>query len=162
MSAYIKFANIAKGDSQAGDHSGDKGWIVLSSVNFGTNRNITTPTGGGTTREAAKPTVNEVIINKLMDSTSSNWLQESLTGSKAGTAVIELVQAGSAKLQTYLTVTLTNTMVSGYNVTSSGDRPVEQITLNFTKIEFKYTPYDDTGTPGTPTSATYDISKGTP
>ena len=47
MSAYIKFANIAKGDSQAQDHSGDAGWINLLSVSFGTTRSIKTPTGAG-------------------------------------------------------------------------------------------------------------------
>jgi type VI secretion system secreted protein Hcp len=162
MSAYIKFANIAKGDSQAQDHSGDAGWINLLSVSFGTTRSIKTPTGAGVTREAAKPDVSEIVVTKTMDSTSPSWLQESLTGSKAGTAVIDLVQTGAKKLQTYLTVTLTNVLVSGYQVSSSGDRPTESVTLNFTKIEFKYTPYDDSGAPGTPTSATYNIATGTP
>ena len=54
-----------------------------------------------------------------------------------------LVETGEGQLETYLTIKLTNTMISGYSFSSGGDRPSESISLNFTKIEYTYQGYDD-------------------
>jgi type VI secretion system secreted protein Hcp len=48
-------------------------------------------------------------------------------------------------------------MLSGYSVSSGGDKPTESISLNFTKIETKITPQKDDGTPGTAYPVTYDL-----
>jgi type VI secretion system secreted protein Hcp len=160
MSAYIKIEAIKKGDANAKGHEGDKGWIDIDSIQFGSNRNIATPVGASSKREASAPSISEIVITKRMDSTSPLLFQESLVG-KGGKVEIHLVRTGSDKLETYLEITLTNTLVSGFSVSSGGDRPTESITLNFTKIEFKYTPFDDTHTAGTPTSSSYDLAAGT-
>ena len=44
---------------------GYEGWIQLQSAQLGTNRNITTPTGRGTNREASAPATQEIVITKL-------------------------------------------------------------------------------------------------
>ena len=44
------------------------------------------------------------------------------------------------------------------SIDSSGDRPIETIRLNFTKIEVKYTPYDDAHKPMSPMIASYDLA----
>ncbi|MDA1073591.1 MAG: type VI secretion system tube protein Hcp, partial [Proteobacteria bacterium] len=38
----------------------------------------------------------------------------------------------------YLTVELTDAIVSSYSASSGGDRPSESFSLNFTKIMYKY------------------------
>jgi type VI secretion system secreted protein Hcp len=49
-------------------------------------------------------------------------------------------------------------IIDGYSVSSGGDRPSESISMNFTKIEYKYTPFDDQHKAGTPVPVTYDLA----
>ena len=160
MSAYLKYAAIKKGESIAKGHEGDKGWIEIGSLQLGVGRGISSPVGTSSKREASAPNISEVVVTKLQDSTSPLFFQEACVG-KAVVANIDLVETGSDQLNTYLEITLTNTMVSGYSVSSGGDRPSESITLNFTKIEYKYTPYDDQHKAGTPVTVTYDLATAT-
>jgi type VI secretion system secreted protein Hcp len=142
MAAYLKYGTTIKGESLAEGHKGSDGWIEIGSVNWGCGRGIRTPVGGSGKREASAPSVSEVTVTKLMDSTSPLLAQEALIG-KAVEATIELVETGEGKLETFLTLKLTNTLISGYSMASGGDRPSESMTLNFTKIEYTYQGYDD-------------------
>jgi len=143
MAAYLKYGTTIKGESLAEGHKGTDGWIEINSVQWGVGRGISTPVGAASKREASAPNVSEVVVTKLMDSTSPLLAQEALIG-KAVTATIDLVETGSDQLNTYLTLELTNTMISGYSMSSGGGRPSESLSLNFTKIVFTYQGYDDT------------------
>jgi type VI secretion system secreted protein Hcp len=142
MAAYLKFGTTIKGESLAEGHKGSDGWIEVSSVQWGCGRSISTPVGSSAKREADAPTITEVTVTKLMDSTSPLLVQEALKG-PAEEATIELVETGENKLETFLTVKLTNAMISNYSMASGGERPSETLNLNFTKIEFTYQGYDD-------------------
>ena len=157
MAAYLNYGAIKKGESLAKGHEGSKGWIEVGSVQFGVGRGISTPVGTSSKREASAPKVSEIVVTKLMDSTSPLLFQEALIG-KAVKAQVDLVETGSDQLNTYLELTLTNAMISGYSTSSGGDRPSESISINFTKIEYKYTPYDDQHKAGTPVPVTYDLT----
>jgi type VI secretion system secreted protein Hcp len=139
MAAYLKYGDTFKGESLAEGH---KGWIEIHSVQWGCGRTISTPVGGSSKREACSPQVNEVTISKQMDSTSPLLAQEALVG-KAVDATIELVETDANQLETFLSIKLTNAMVSGYSMASSGTRPNESLSLNFTKIEYTYSGFDD-------------------
>jgi type VI secretion system secreted protein Hcp len=141
MAAYLKYGTIL-GESMATGHLGSAGWIEIGSVQWGAGRAISTPVGASSKREASAPSISEVTVTKMMDSTSPLLAQEALIG-KAVTANIELVETGSDQLNTFLTINLTNCMISGYSMSSGGDRPSESLSLNFTKIEFIYQGYDD-------------------
>ena len=52
---------------------------------------------------------------------------------------------------------LTNTLVSSYSCSSGGDKPMESVSLNFTKFEYKYITRDAKGSP-TPKTASYDLA----
>jgi len=41
---------------------------------------------------------------------------------------------------------------------SGGDRPSESVSISFTKLEYKFIPYDDKNKAGTPISVSYDLS----
>jgi type VI secretion system secreted protein Hcp len=69
-------------------------------------------------------------------------MQEALVG-VGQPCEIHLVETGADKLEIYLTVKLTNCLVSGYSMSSGGDRPSESLSINFTKIEYTYQGYDD-------------------
>ena len=161
MAAYLKYGEI-KGESLATGHKGSDGWIEIGSVQWGCGRSIATPVGTSSKREASAPNVSEVVVTKMMDSTSPKLCQEALIG-KAVTAEINLVETGSDKLETYLTVKLTNAMISSYSFSSGGDRPSESLAINFTKIEYTYQGYDDQhkADPSKKKSATYDLAAAT-
>ena len=58
------------------------------------------------------------------------------------------------------TITLSDVLVSSFSQSSGGEVPAESISLNYTKIEMIYTPYDAKGTKGTPVRAGYDLTTG--
>lgn len=142
MAAYLKYSTTIKGESLTQGRKGSDGWIEIESVGWGCGRGIRTPVGSSGRREASAPSVSEVSFTKHMDSTSPLLAQEALVG-KAADAVIELVETGADKLETFLTLKLSNAMIAAYSMGSGGDRPKESITLNFTKIEMIYQGYDD-------------------
>jgi type VI secretion system secreted protein Hcp len=160
MAAYLKLDAIKKGESKAKGHEGSKGWIEVGSIQFGAGRSISTPVGMSSKREASAPNVSEITMTKLMDSTSPLIYQEVLRG-VATKGHIDLVETHEDQLETYLMLTLDNCMVSSYTTSSAGDRPTESFSLNFTKIEYKYTPYDDKHKAGTPVPVTYDLTTAT-
>jgi type VI secretion system secreted protein Hcp len=52
---------------------------------------------------------------------------------------IDFCKTDKDKLEVYATYKLSDCMVSGYSVSSGGDRPTESISLNFTKIIYEFT-----------------------
>ena len=155
MPIYMKFEGI-EGDVTAEGH---KKWIDLNSMQWGVGRGISSPTGQAAEREASAPSISEVTITKMMDKTTPLLFTQSLIGD--GKKVeIHLVKTYKDKLETYMEYVLTDTMISGYSVSSGGDAPSESLSLNFTKVEMKYHPHDSKGVAGSPIPAGYDIGAG--
>lgn len=154
---YLKLGNI-KGESKADNYDG---WIELDSFNFGVNRGVTTPTGKSGNREATAPSISEITVTKVIDSTSVPLFVEAAVGG-AQEAHIHFVEGDSETSRTYLELTLANTIVSSLSqsITAGSDPGSEKVSLNFTKIEMRYTPYDKSGKAGSPIVGGYDISSG--
>jgi type VI secretion system secreted protein Hcp len=137
---------------------GFAGDIELNSFQWGVGRGISSPTGGSADREASTPSVSEITITKSMDKTSPALLKEALAGQ--GTTVriffVDLIK-GPVGTQVYAEYDLSNVLVSGYSVSSGGDRPTESLSLNFTKITYTYFTQNADGTTS-PSSTTYDLS----
>src|SRR3954466_14514377 len=133
----MKYGDI-KGDVTAEGHMGSDGWVEVNSFQFGVGRGISSPTGGSADREASAPSISEIVVTKPMDVSSYRWLEEGLWGE--GQAVtIDFCKTDKDKLEIYAQYILTNAMVSGYSVSSGGDRPQESLSLNFTKVEYVFT-----------------------
>lgn len=152
MAIYVKIEGI---DGNA-THEEHKKWITVDSLQWGVGRAIATPVGSAMNREASEPSVSEVTITKQMDAASVYLFNEACTGQKGKKVEIHLVSTGSPG-QTYCEYILSDTLVSGYSVSSPGDRPTESISLNFTKIENKYVPGEQTGESGSPVTKGYDL-----
>ncbi|CBS86350.1 Hcp family type VI secretion system effector [Azospirillum lipoferum] len=153
MAIYVKYDGI---DGEA-THETHKKWLDVSSLQWGVGRAISTPSGSTANREASEPSVSEVTITKQMDSSSPKFFVESCTGAIGKKVQIHLVTTGSPG-NTYAEYTLTNALVSAYSMSSGGDRPSESISISFTKMEYKFIPYDDKNKAGTPISVSYDLS----
>ena len=153
MAIYVKYDGI-DGEATQSDHVK---WLDIGSIQWGVGRAISATSGSTSNREASEPSVSEVTLSKMMDSSSPKLFTEAVTGAVGKKVVIHLVTTGSPG-KTYAEYTLTNALVSSYSMSSGGDRPTESVSISFTKLEFKFTPYDDKNKAGTPISVSYDIS----
>jgi len=112
--------------------------ITFDYLAFGfgaTGTGIGSATGGA---GAGKVKTSEIRITKLVDKASPKLSLATSTGEHFNSAIIIVAKKGGGK--PYLKITLTNTLVSSYQVGGSGggQRPVESITLNFTKSKLEY------------------------
>jgi type VI secretion system secreted protein Hcp len=158
MPIYIKYGDI-KGDVTADGHKGSDGWVEVNSFQWGLGRGISSPTGGSADREASAPSVSEITVSKPMDISSYRWMEEGLTGEGVD-VTIDFCKTDKGTLQVYATYTLSNGMVSGYSVSSGGDRPSETISINFTKVIYSFTGMNDKNESSTSPKTGYDIALG--
>jgi type VI secretion system secreted protein Hcp len=155
MPIYMNYDSLAiKGDVT---EEGHKDWIELNSFQWGVGRGISSPTGGSADRESSAPSISEITVTKASDSASPKVLNEALQG-EGKTVIIDFCKTDKGKLEVYMTYTLTDCMISGYSLSSGGDRPSESLSLNFTKVEYKNTPMDKTNAAAGPETVTYDIA----
>lgn len=111
--------------------------IEIASWSFGaSNPTSVGSTGMSSGREASTPSVSEIVVTKTMDKSSPKLAE----GASKGRTTQELSKKTTQGGETYYEVKLTDVMVSSWQTSSSGDRPMESISLNFTKIEWNYTP----------------------
>lgn len=154
MAIFMKYGAIV-GETTQVTH---KQWIEVQSLQFGIGRGISSGVGGGSKREASAPSVSEIVVTKTFDISSPLLLKESV-GGKAVEVKIELTQTdNNGKHVAYQKYILTDTLVSGYSVSSGGDRPSESISLNFTKIDSEYLNIDDKFAAKTTGHVIYDIA----
>lgn len=155
MAIFLKYGDI-KGETTQLTH---KDWIEVNSFQFGVGRGISSGVGGGSKREATAPSVSEIVVTKSMDIASPLLLKDAI-GGKAVTAKIELTQTdNSGKHVSFQKYILTNTLISGYSLSSGGDRPSESLSLNFTKIDSEYLDIDDKFASKTTGHVIYDIAE---
>ncbi|QBF32468.1 type VI secretion system tube protein Hcp [Thalassococcus sp. S3] len=152
MPIYMQLDGIP-GDATQEEH---KNWMDIESLHWNVSRNMNTQAGSTANREASEPTVSELVLTKVTDSSSTKLFAEACTGRLGKNTVIHLVTTGSPGIM-YVEYKLTNTLIAEYSVSTAGDRPMETIRLNFTKMEVKYIPHDENHSPMSPMIASYDL-----
>lgn len=153
MGIYMDYDGI-KGEATQEDH---KKWIDVLSISWGTGRGISTKSGSAQNREASEPSLSDVSIVKQFDESTPKLFTEACAGNEGKTVKIDLTTTGSPSV-VFCTYTLSNALISSYSVSSSGDRPTESVSISYTKMELKFTPYDDKNKAGTPTTVSYDLA----
>jgi type VI secretion system secreted protein Hcp len=146
------------------DTKGYEKWIQLSSWQWGIGRGITSATSGGADREATTPSVSEMVVTKVTDGASTNLMRASLGLAPAGEGKkvkIDFVQTDQGQPEAYMQFELENTLVSGWSLSSGGDRPMESLTLNFTAIQYKNIGMGKANDTGSPDIAQYDLASQT-
>jgi type VI secretion system secreted protein Hcp len=154
MPIYMKYEGI-DGDVTAKGH---EKWIELNSFQWGVGRGISSPTGRGADRESSAPSISEVVVTKAQDISTTKLLDEALQG-EGKVVTIDFCKTDKGALEVYMAYKLTDCLVSGYSISSGGDRPSESISLNFTKIEFKLVSMDKANKGAGGSSVTYDLAK---
>jgi type VI secretion system secreted protein Hcp len=118
------------------DTEGFKDWVELGSLQMGAGRGIGSARGSGSNREASEPSVSEITVTKNWDAASSSkFFEESVAGELDRSVEIKMTSTNKNKQDTYMVIKLWNCGISGYSLSSGGDKPSESLSLNFSKIE---------------------------
>ena len=155
MPIYMQIDGI-QGDATQQDH---KDWMNIEAIHWNVSRTVKTSVGAAKNREASEPSISEVVVTKVSDSSAAALFQASCTGSGGKTVKIHLTTTGDPG-KTYIEYTLEQALIANYTVNSSGDRPIETIRLNFTKIEVKYKKLDQNNQEVGQDVSVYDAALG--
>src|SRR5437764_304354 len=138
MAIYMNYDGIPGDVTSAGHEQ----WIELSSFQWGVGRGIGDPSGSSADREGSTPSVSEIVVTKTTDSASTNIMRASLGLPPAGEGKlvkIHITKTNTDNPENILELELENTLVSGWSMSSGGDRPTESLSLNFTKVTYTNT-----------------------
>lgn len=151
---FLKIDGI-EGESQDAKHKAE---IDLLSFNWGeTQIGAHRGMGGG---GAGKVEMQDFQFVALASKASPKLLLACANGEHIKSAVLVARKAGKEQ-QEYLKVTLSDLLVSSYQVggTEGGVLPTDQVSLNFSKIEFEYKEQKPDGTLGGAVKTGYNVKE---
>jgi type VI secretion system secreted protein Hcp len=156
MAAVDYFLKLDGIDGESTDHK-HKAEIDLESWSWGASQSGThSGMGGG---GAGKVSMQDFHFVMKINKASPKLMLACATGEHIKKAVLTCRKAGSEQ-QEYLKVTMSDLLVSSYQTGGSahGDVvPTDQISLNFSKIEFEYKEQKADGTLGGAVKTGYDL-----
>jgi type VI secretion system secreted protein Hcp len=154
--SFLKIEGIP-GESTDAKHADE---IVVTSFSTGLGQQ---PATGGAGGRGGKAVLHELAITKWLDRASPLLMLKCAQGTHLPTAVLTVRKAGEDRLE-YYKITLSDVVISSISSlgSSSGDRPTESVSLNFTKIEWEYTPQKADGSADTPVRGSWDLKTNTP
>jgi len=114
--------------------------------------------GGG----AGKVSMNDFHFTMPVNKASPKLLLACATGDHIKSVLLTCRKAGKTQ-QEYLKYKFTDVLVSGYQTGGSSGEvvPIDQISLNFTKIEMTYAPQKQDGSLDAPIPVGYDLKANT-
>jgi type VI secretion system secreted protein Hcp len=149
---FIKFEGI-KGESKDKVHKEE---IDVLAWSWGMSNSGSAHVGGGA--GAGKVNVQDLSFTKYIDKSSPALQLACANGKHISKATLVVRKAGEKPLE-YLTINLTEILVSSVSTGGSGgeDRLTENVSLNFAKVEVKYKEQSDTGAGGGDANFKWDI-----
>ena len=135
----IKFGTEIKGSSEVDGHIG---WILVESMQIGVGRGVSAQSGGNARREVSSPSVSEVSFARGSDMASPELFFQACGGISLGKLDVHFVQVVANVPKVYLKWEFMDALVSSYSVSSAGDTPSENFSINFTKVSMQYDTYD--------------------
>jgi type VI secretion system secreted protein Hcp len=122
------------GDSIVTGHVGE---IDVFSVSFGASQTGIREAGGRAS--ARRSSLSPFEVTKKADKASPKLFLACATGQHIPVAVLTFrdSQVGAAPYE-YLTITLSDVIISSYQVSSGGDFPSESVSMSYSKVEYKY------------------------
>jgi len=153
MPLYMKYNEIDGGVKTEGYVK----WIELHSLEWTATRKVNMTMGQPADRSVTWPDVSEITVTKSMDVSSNRLLEEALGGTLTGTVEIALCSVRNKNMVELAQYTMSNTGITVYASSTSGDTPMETLRLNFTQIAVKYTSLNRTLN-GNPRVSTYDLA----
>jgi type VI secretion system secreted protein Hcp len=155
---FLKLDGVP-GESTDAKHKDE---IDLLSFNFGATRDATGGTGGG---GAGKVQFHDFSFVMRTNKSSPRLLQHTADGKHIESGIVTLRKAGKEQLE-YLVIKLSDLLVTshqtGADAQGADNVPMEQVTLNFSKIEYEYRPQKADGSADTPIKMSWDIKTNKP
>lgn len=113
-------------------------------------------------RTSGKPHIGEFTVTKFIDSSTPSLNEYCCAGKPIPEAIITIgrnAAEGSGQLMPFIVYTLTNVVLSNVSVSGgTGGKPVETVSLNFTKIKWELTAQKDDGTKEGTAASTWDMA----
>ncbi len=178
---FLKIDGI-QGESADDKHKNE---IELHSWSWGASNVGTSSSGGG--GGAGKVNVGDFMLMKNTDKSSPKLIEACTTGKHISSVVLVCRKQGGSQ-QEYLKITLTDVLVAGYDThggiltgrrqhgavnspargatpgvaTQAPPVPMEQFSLNFSKIEYEYKEQDSQGNLKGPVKTVWDVKANKP
>jgi type VI secretion system secreted protein Hcp len=128
---FLKFDGI-KGESADAKHKDE---IDIESWSWG--ESLAAPAGAGGGRGAGKVSMHDFQFMMGLNKASLGLMRACASGEHIKEATFSGRKAGKGQ-QEYLTFKFYDVLVSSYQVAGADDVPMDQVSLNFAKIEVEY------------------------
>lgn len=156
MAALDYFLRIdgIEGESPDSKHKGE---IELESWSWGESQAALAPSGGG--GGAGKVQMQDFHFVTRVSKASPRLFQACASGQHIKSAQLTARKAGERQLE-FLRYTLSDVLVTSYQTGGSGGAevvPMDQVSLNFSKIRVDYTEQKPDGSAGGTVSAGWDV-----
>jgi type VI secretion system secreted protein Hcp len=137
---FLKIGDI-KGEARDKTH---KDLIDVLAWSWGATQSGSMHVGGG--GGAGKVNVQDISVTKYVDSASHALLKACCTGKHYPEAKLVVRKAGDKPVE-YIKITMTDCLITSYQTGGSGgeDRLTENVSINFAKVKFEYTPQAASG-----------------
>ena len=147
---FLKIDSVL-GDSHDAHH---KDAIEVIAFSWGeTHAASLSPSGAG----AGKVAIEDFHFTSLIGVASPKLMLLCANGKHVKSAILSARRPGVTQ-QDYLKITLSDVTVSAYHVSAStGDVPVDEVSLRFTKVQIDYKPQKATGALGTAVHGGWDV-----
>ncbi len=149
---FLKIEGI-DGESEDAEH---KSWIDVLSWNWGEMQAGTMSQGGG--GGAGKVSMRDFHFTMRVCKASPKLLEACASGEHFGSATLVARKAGKTQ-QKFLKIKFSDLLVSSFDTGPGDPLPIDAISLNFTKIEYEYSPQDSKGSLTGAIRAGWDLKK---
>jgi len=151
---FLKIKDI-KGEAEDDKHKDE---IEIESWSWGETNSGSHAGGGG--GGSGKVAMQDFHFTMRVNNASPKLILACANGAHIAEALLTCRKAGK-DAQEYLKIKFTDLLISSYQTGgSAGDVvPVDQISINFTKIEYEYYPQKKDGTLGPKVPVFYDLKK---
>lgn len=131
---FLKLSDDIKGESQA---DGFKDQIEIMSFSHNVAMQVTNDVSN-TERTSGRAHVGEMSLTKFIDLSTPVLNEYCCSGKNIPTAILTLCRNDDGKMLPFIVYTLTNVIISHLSVSGgSGGKPIETMSLNFTKIKWE-------------------------
>jgi type VI secretion system secreted protein Hcp len=134
------------------------GKIDVLAWSWGVSNSGNAQLGGGA--GAGKVNVQDLSLTKYIDKASPTLLLAACNGTHYTTATLVVRKAGKTAVE-YVKIVMTEVLITSLSTGGSGgeDRLTENVSLNFAKVQFNYTPQKADGTGDAVIPVTWDIAQ---
>lgn len=148
---FLKIDGV-EGESTDSKHKNE---IDITSWSWGeTQVGATGGHGGGA--GAGKVSMEDFSFTMQTNKASPKLMLACATGQHIKSAVLEARKAGGEQ-QSYLKIAMSDLIVSSFRLAATNEIPVDEVKINFSRIEFEYKPQKADGTLDAPVKTGYDL-----